>query len=44
MIRSHWELDVYKMSVEAAMHLFHIDKVFFKGRTYSLTDQIPHSP
>ena len=38
-IKYHWQLDVYKLSVEAAMELFRISKQFAKEETYSLTDQ-----
>jgi len=39
-IRSHKELDVYKMAFEAAMRIFEISKGFPKEEKYSLTDQI----
>lgn len=39
LIRYHWQLDVYKLSVEAAMRLFELSKKFPKEETYSLTDQ-----
>ncbi len=42
-IRSHKELDVYKMSFDAAMRIFEISKRFPKEETYSLTDQIRRS-
>ena len=42
-IRYHWQLDVYKMSVNAAMELFHLSKSFPKEEMYSLTDQIRRS-
>lgn len=38
-IKYLWQLDVYKLSVEAAMELFRISKRFPKEETYSLTDQ-----
>jgi len=43
LIRYHWELDVYKLSVEAAMEIFELSKQFTKEETYSLTDQIRRS-
>jgi four helix bundle protein len=42
-IRNHWELDVYKLSVQTAMRIFEVSKVFPKEETYSLTDQIRRS-
>jgi four helix bundle protein len=42
-IRSHKELDVYKMSFDSAMRIFEISKRFPKEETYSLTDQIRRS-
>jgi four helix bundle protein len=42
-IRSHRELDVYKMAFEAAMNIFELSKCFPKEETYSLTDQIRRS-
>lgn len=43
MIRYHWELDVYKLSVEAAMETFELTKKFPREEMYSLTDQIHRS-
>ena len=43
LIRYHWELEVYKMSVEAAMRIFELSKKFPKEERYSLTDQIRRS-
>src|SRR5436190_15439556 len=43
LIRYHWELDVYKLSVEAAMRIFELSKNFPKEEMYSLTDQIRRS-
>ena len=43
MIRYHWELDVYKLSVEAAMEIFTMTKAFPREEMYSLTDQIRRS-
>ena len=42
-IRSHRELEVYRLSYEAAMQIFKITKNFPKEETYSLTDQIRRS-
>ncbi|MBI4657319.1 MAG: four helix bundle protein [Verrucomicrobia bacterium] len=42
-IRYHWELDVYKLSVEAAMEVFELSKSFPKVEAYSLTDQVRRS-
>lgn len=38
-ITHHWQLDVYKLSVEAAMRLFKLSKKFPREEMYSLTDQ-----
>jgi four helix bundle protein len=42
-IRSHKDLDVYKLAFEAAMEIFEISKKFPKEEKYSLTDQIRRS-
>src|SRR6185312_1215145 len=42
-IRYHWELDVYKLSIQAAMAVFESTKAFPREETYSLTDQIRRS-
>ena len=42
-IQYHWELEVYQMSVEAAMRIFDLSRNFPKEETYSLTDQIRRS-
>lgn len=42
-ITHHWELDVYKLSVEAAMRLFELSKKFPRQEMYSLTDQMRRS-
>jgi four helix bundle protein len=42
-IRSHRELEVYKLSFEIAMKIFEVSKRFPKEETYSLTDQIRRS-
>ena len=43
LIKHHWELDVYKMSMEAAMDIFHASKRWPKEEMYSLIDQIRRS-
>lgn len=40
LIKSHRELDVYKMAFDAAMEIFQITKSFPNEEKYSLTDQI----
>ncbi|OGU93954.1 MAG: four helix bundle protein [Ignavibacteria bacterium RIFOXYB2_FULL_36_7] len=42
-IRTHRELEVYKMSFAASMKIFNLSKSFPKEETYSLTDQIRRS-
>ena len=42
-IRSHRELDVFKMSFNASMKLYEISKGFPREEQYSLTDQIRRS-
>lgn len=42
-IKTHKDLDVYKISFEVAMEIFEISKKFPKQETYSLTDQIRRS-
>ena len=42
-IRYHWQLDVYKLSVDAAMEIFEASKKFPREEMYSLTDQIRRS-
>jgi len=42
-IRTHKDLEVYKLSFDAAMRIFEISKRFPKEETYSLTDQIRRS-
>ena len=42
-ITHHWQLDVYKLSVEAAMRLFELSKKFPREEMYSLTDQMRRS-
>jgi len=42
-ITRHQDLDVYRKSFEAAMHIFEVSKQFLKKRLTSLTDQIRRS-
>jgi four helix bundle protein len=42
-IRSHKDLEVYKLAFKAAMEIFEMSKKFPKEETYSLTDQIRRS-
>ena len=42
-ITHHWQLDVYKLSVEVAMSLFELTKRFPREEMYSLTDQVRRS-
>lgn len=42
-VQYHWDLEVYKLSVDAAMQIFEMTKQFPKQETYSLTDQIRRS-
>ena len=42
-IQNHWQLEVYRLSVDAAMEIYGISKKFPKEETYSLTDQIRRS-
>ena len=42
-IRSHRDLDVYKMGFEAAMRIFELSKAFPVEERYSLTDQMRRS-
>ncbi len=43
MIKSHEELDAYKLAFDTAMRIFRLTKQFPKEETYSLTDQIRRS-
>ena len=43
MIKYHWQLDVYKLAVDAAMEIFELTKIFPNEERYSLTDQIRRS-
>jgi len=42
-IRTHKELEVFKIAFETAMEIFKLTKRFPKEETYSLTDQIRRS-
>ena len=42
-IRSHKDLDVYKLAFDAANNIYEITKAFPKEEKYSLTDQIRRS-
>ena len=42
-LQYHWDLEVYQISVAAAMRIFEISKKFPKEEIYSLTDQIRRS-
>jgi four helix bundle protein len=42
-IRSHFELDVYRLAFEAAMKVFELSKKFPTEERYSLTDQMRRS-
>jgi len=42
-IRSHEELDVYKLAFKAAMRIFEVSKGFPREEVYSLTDQMRRS-
>lgn len=39
-LKTHRDLEVYRVAFEAAMRIFHLTKFFPKEETYSLTDQI----
>jgi len=43
MVKYHWQLDVYRLAVDAAMEIFDYTKSFPKDERYSLTDQIRRS-
>jgi four helix bundle protein len=43
LIKYHWQLDVYKLAVDAAMEIFELTKRFPREEMYSLTDQIRRS-
>ncbi len=42
-IRTHKDLEVFKLAFDAAMKIFQLSKSFPKEETYSLTDQIRRS-
>lgn len=42
-IRSHEELDVYKIAFKASMEIFNLSKNYPRDEKYSLTDQIRRS-
>jgi four helix bundle protein len=42
-IQFYWQLDVYKLSIDAGMEIFELSKTFPKEETYSLTDQMRRS-
>ena len=42
-IRTHKDLEVYKLAFETAMEIFELSKSFPKEERYSLTDQIRRS-
>ncbi len=42
-IRSHKELDTYKLAFNAAMEIFQLTKKFPVEEKYSLTDQVRRS-
>ena len=42
-IQYHWQLDVYKLSVEVAMEIFELTKLFPKEEKFCLTDQVRRS-
>jgi hypothetical protein len=41
MVRHHWQLDGYKLSVETDMKIFSATKKFPREEMYSLTDPTP---
>lgn len=43
LVSYHWQLDVYRLSVDAGMEVFNATKAFPKEEMYSLTDQIRRS-
>jgi len=42
-IRTHTDLEVYKLAFEAAMRIFELSKTFPKEEKYSITDQVRRS-
>lgn len=43
LIKSHRDLDVYKLAFDSAMRIFELSKTFPKEEVYSLTNQIRRS-
>jgi len=43
LVRYHWQLDVYRQAVEAAMQIFELTKSFPSEERFSLTDQVRRS-
>ncbi|MGZ4962444.1 MAG: four helix bundle protein [Limisphaerales bacterium] len=43
LINHHWELDVYRLSVETSMEIFRASKSWPHEERYSLTDQVRRS-
>ncbi|MBE0542969.1 MAG: four helix bundle protein [Verrucomicrobia bacterium] len=43
MVKYHWQLDAYKLAVDAAMEIFEQTKSFPKEERFALTDQIRRS-
>jgi len=43
LVRTHRDLEVYKLAFDAAMQVFQLSKRFPKTETYSLTDQMRRS-
>jgi len=43
LIKHHWQLEVYKVSMEMSRQVFQLSKSFPKEEIYSLTDQIRRS-
>ena len=42
-IKTHWDLKVFKKAFDSAMKIFDLSKSFPKEEKYSLTDQIRRS-
>jgi len=42
-IRTHRDLEVYQLAVQAAMRIFELTKRYPREETYALTDQIRRS-
>ena len=43
LVKTHKDLDVFKLSFDSGMKIFELSKSFPKSETYSLTDQIRRS-